>query len=205
MTDVKEYLSELLDQEEKIELAGAPFFSTNFGRGEQSEIIYLHRQRVRGEEVEFGKTDCARASNLEKTAKIYQAQNQAFKEILTAQGFEATENVSKNYEGRIAFLTVYSTIGIFGKPNPHQARKITMRRAYAVRSDINCDGKIGVLETDLKLGERFDLTVLRGRNYQGSALRSLAISSKEIEEEIKEHAEIVSEVARKTVIHLEKL
>lgn len=189
-----------------IDLPGAPFFN-GFSEEHRNNIIRLYRARVKDGDIVFGRGDEARFANIEETAKLYHAQNLAFEDILTKQGFEPVTEVLRDYEGRIAFLSLYSTLCILGKPK-EKGRHITMIRAHDIMRDHN--NQRCWISKDLRLGERVYLDIFYPiaykSDYNGSSLRGLAINPQGADgDELETHTGILTSIDRKTRIFYREL
>jgi len=142
---------------------------------------------------------------LKKTAKLYHSQNLAFQDVLMKEGFEPTQNVARDYDGRIACLTYYSTFMILGKLREN-GRHITMSRAHSIDSTLNCDGCRGNLKNDLKIGEIISLGLHDHPNYKGSPLRGLAINPRGADgDELETHTQILASIGHKTCLYIDEL
>ncbi len=106
---------------------------------------------------------------IEEVAILYHCQKVAFQDVLTKEGFDPTEEVLRNYEGRIAGLTNNGTLFILGKLKD-KGRYITMNRIHSQEHDYN--GFRTFLIGNLKIRRSPIFTV----GYHGSPLRALAIN-----------------------------
>jgi len=121
------------------------------------------------------------------------------------EGFEPTQNVARDYDGRIACLTYYSTFMILGKLREN-GRHITMSRAHSIDSTLNCDGCRGNLKNDLKIGEIISLGLHDHPNYKGSPLRGLAINPRGADgDELETHTQILASIGHKTCLYIDEL
>ena len=155
---------------DKIAVDGALMFNS-FELKDQQAVIAVYR-RKRLNELLAPMTD--KAACIEEVAKLYKAQKCAFEDVLTEQGFETTSEALKDYPGRIAMLSHYGTVAIFGKQP--QNRFVLMTRIHT--PECNFNAHYGYFFEDLNLGKGVNFIVMHPRRttYGSSPLRGLAIN-----------------------------
>jgi hypothetical protein len=163
--EIEEYADNLSKSEEKLNLEGAADFNS-FSLLEQQAVLWIYKTKAAQAELKSPLED--KVAGIEETARLYRAQKCAFEDVLTKEGFEPTQEVLKDYSGRIAFLTNHGTLLVLGKPK-QKGRLITMARIHTPYYDIT--HYRSHLTSDLKLGKGPDLTI-----YKGSEARALAIN-----------------------------
>ncbi len=161
----------------EINPAEVPTFS---GLSEKDKKYVLQVYNTKCRKSEFPENFQTEISRLEHTAILYHSQLCAFQSVLAEKGFDLTTDVIKDYSGSIAFLSIYGTLVILGKPRP--SRVILMNRIHSL--GLNKTSQYALITEDLKLDNPVTLEVSRRKSgsaetiYTGSSLSALAINSK---------------------------
>ena len=159
---------------------------------DQSAVIWIYNTKRAAQEL---KSDNYIAA-LEEVSKLYLAQQCAFDDVLTKEGFESAEKILRTYAGRIAFLTEHGSLGILGKAK-EKGRHITLTRIHTLKW--NWNHQRGVLSEDMVLGKAPRLYVFNAADYSGSYLRALAINPHGADgDELVVAEEIVTGIGEKT-------
>jgi len=153
---------------------------TFLGFSERDKECVLNLYNTKKRKSEFPETFQTEISRLEHTAILYHSQLCAFQTVLAEKGFDSTTEVIRDYSGSIAFLSIYGTLVILGKPRP--SRVILMKRIHSLEH--NKTSKYAIITKDLKLYDHAIFEVSSSTSgpaenkYVGSSLRALAINSK---------------------------
>ncbi len=134
-------------------------------------------------------------TGIECVAKLYKAQKDAFLDVLVRQKFEPTNDAQKDYSGRIAVLTHYGTVSIFGILT-RIGRTITMSRIHT--PSMNFSDYRGNLSQDCSIWGRVKMTVPRHPvgKFNSSTIRGLAINPNRADgDEVQSHAQCISQIA----------
>jgi len=158
------------NSKEKIAVDGALMFNSFELKDQQAVLAVYLRKRPN----EFSSPVTDKAACIEEVANLYKAQKCAFEDVLTEQGFEITSEVLKDYSGRIAMLSHYGTVAIFGKQPSN--RFVLMTRIHT--PECNFNRHYGYFFNDLSLGKGVNFIVMHPRRttYSSSPLRGLAIN-----------------------------
>ncbi|MBR9703949.1 hypothetical protein GOV12_00930 [Candidatus Pacearchaeota archaeon] len=154
----------------------------DLSKEERQAVLDIYRHKFNGGEFEGLIDDPNNPSKgICYTAHEYRSQKCAFEDVLSKKGYNSCQEVLKDYDGAIAFLTRHGTFGMLGKFTSHnisggkkQFRRIEMKRIHTPR--LNKNGHSGNLNFDLKIGNRIYLEIYRGNPYQSSNIRNLAIN-----------------------------
>ncbi len=180
---------------EKQEYEGALFFNA-LSQEHQARVLYLYQvKRGQGELADIVDDS---VKGIEHVARQYQAQLDAFSDVLTTQGFEICKDVPQCYNGRIAVLSMNGTLIMLGKPKSN-GRHIYMMRIHSPKLD--CSGRRGYLGCDLEVGKSPVLTHIEhfGRTYHGSNTQGLAINPRGADgDELEEAKTLSTTIAHKT-------
>jgi len=118
---------------------------------------------------------------IKEVAKLYLAQKCAFQDVLTKEGYDATQEVLKDYDGKIAALSNNGTLLMLGRDRGI-GRLLTMKRIHTPQFDQT--GAIVYLPEDLKIGYPAVIkTKSRNEFYSSSPLRGLAIKTNGCEDD----------------------
>jgi len=167
--EISDYVNNLL-KEDKLALDGAVDFNS-FELKDQQAILDIYRIKANQGELKALIDD--KVAGIEEVAKLYRAQKCAFQDVLTKQGFDATSEVPKDYEGRIAILTNHGTLIILGK-SKRKGRLVTMSRIHSPH--LNYDHYRGEVQKDLELWKSPTIDIYPFKGYKGSPARALAIN-----------------------------
>jgi hypothetical protein len=173
-----------------MEFDGAKFFNA-LSPEHQSHVAFVCQVKRSQGELDYFEGDSV--SKLEKVARQYQAQLDAFQDVLTTQGFEICSDAPRDYFGRIAILSITGTLIMLGKPHT-DGRHISMMRIHSPRLD--CSGYKGFLAYDLQIGRSPCLAHIKyhGHTYNGSNTQGLAINPKGADGDELVEAETISTV-----------
>jgi hypothetical protein len=160
---------------ETLSIEGALLFNSS-ERKDQDAILEVYA--IKAAQCELRAPPGEKAQGIEEVARLYRAQKCAFEDILTKEGFEVASEAARDYAGRIALLTRFGTVAIFGRPrNP--ARHITMSRIHSPR--LNYDNTCGYFRKDVAIGKITDVAIFDGGGYTSSPLRGLAINPRGVD------------------------
>ncbi len=141
-------------------------------------------------------------SRIERVARQYQAQLDAFEDVLTTQGFEICKDAPQDYDGRIAILSMNGTLIMLGKPRT-DGRHIYMSRIHSPK--LNCSGSRGYLGCDLEIGKSPMLMHIMhfGHTYHVSNTQGLAINPRGADgDELEAATAISTTIANRTSLLL---
>lgn len=155
-----------------LEYDGAMFFNALSAEHQQHVLSVYQVKHGQGELADLINDS---VKGIERVARQYQAQLDAFQDVLISQGFDICKEVLHDYDGRIAVLSINGTLVMLGKPKTN-GRHIYMSRIHSPR--LNCSGSRGYLEYDVRIGESLRLSHIQhfGRTYHGSNTQGLAIN-----------------------------
>lgn len=182
-------------QSKGLEYDGAMFFNA-LSQEHKERVLSVYQ--VKHAQGELDDIAGEAVSKIERVARQYQAQLDAFQDVLTGQGFEICKDAPRDYDGRIAILSINGTLIMLGKPRT-DGRHIYMSRIHSPR--LNCSGSRGYLSCDLQIGKSAMLTHIShyGRTYHGSNTQGLAINPKGADgDELVEAETISTTIANKT-------
>jgi hypothetical protein len=178
-----------------LEYDGAIFFNA-LSPEHQERVLSVYQ--VKHAQGELDDIVGEAVSKIERVARQYQAQLDAFEDVLTTKGFEICKDAPRDYDGRIAVLSMNGTLIMLGKPRT-DGRHIYMSRIHSPK--LNCSGSRGYLGCDLEIGKSPMLTHIShyGRNYHGSNTQGLAINPRGADgDELVEAETISTTIANKT-------
>jgi len=178
-----------------IEYDGAMFFNA-LSPEHQERVLSVYQ--VKHAQGELDDIVGEAVNKIERVARQYQAQLDAFQDVLTSKGFEICTETPRDYNGRIAVLSINGTLIMLGKPRT-DGRHIYMSRIHSPKLD--CSGSRGYLGCDLEIGKspRLMHVLHLGRNYHGSNTQGLAINPRGADgDELEEATAISTTIANRT-------
>jgi hypothetical protein len=182
-----------------LECAGAMFFNALSQEHRERVLSVYQVKHAQGELADF---EGDSVSLIERVARQYQAQLDAFQDVLTSKGFDICKDAPRDYNGRIAILSMNGTLMMLGKPRSN-GRHIYMSRIHTPK--LNCNGSRGYLGCDLEIGKSPRLMHVShlGRNYHGSNTQGLAVNPRGADgDELEEAVTISTTIANRTSLLL---
>jgi len=178
-----------------LEYDGAMFFNA-LSQEHKERVLSVYQ--VKHAQGELDDIVGEAVGKIERVARQYQAQLDAFQDVLTSKGFDICKDAPRDYNGRIAILSMNGTLMMLGKPKTN-GRHIYMSRIHTPK--LNCNGSRGYLGCDLEIGKspRLLHVLHLGRNYHGSNTQGLAVNPRGADgDELEEATAISTTIANRT-------
>ena len=160
------------DRRKRFEADGGLLFNDSklFNENDRDAMTWIYTTKlVQGEFDERFKGDYRACMN--EVARLYLAQKCAFQDVLTKESFDATEEVLRDYDGKIAALSNHGTLMLFGR-DKGRGRLLTMKRIHTPKYDAT--GALVTLPNGLKIGNQAYMVLKSGTERDSSILRGLA-------------------------------